>query len=686
MTSTEPEPATEVAPQAQDARAPMLALGPVSPLGNRAVAALVARGGRAIPPPAAVAGAVAPVAASAGNRATARLVARLATAQVAVQRQAVCDPAVSTCVDKDSEDYKAGYRDAATTGVKAAAPRFGAALDDYDAGFAAGMARSSSPPPPVASTPPAAAPLVPNAGSADYKAGYDDATVGSGEPSPGSRSGQARVDYSAGYAAGLKVAQQQGGTQPAPAPAPADKTASLPLTERVKKVIEYAKFGDQFAEQIKELLSPEALAVMAAFIGAQFVGIGEAADALGTVMLAFKIGADAVTVAQDLAVCFQKTFLATTDADLREAGRRLAHAVSLASIDILLVYVTTKSAKGKPGEGEGTGKGPGKGEGEGKGTGEGEGEGARGKDERGKDERGGGEPVEGPAEGITAEDVHLDDLKEDPAPANDPEVTPAICFPAGTLVHGPNGSRPIEAITVGELVLAWDEESQAVTPRRVTDVIRGATGTWVDVDLVCGGSVRSTPAHRFWVESSGGWLGAGELAPGMTVRLVDGSTAEVSATRDVAVDSETTFNLSVEDLETFFVGGVGVLVHNIKRARFTRLNRGGYRNYVLRSGGPRGPVYYSGMFGPNDTPAGVARRHAANRNRFDPSKDFMEIQEGTRTYGEARVVENDLAKANKTVIGRDGENYRGNRQQPLADDKLTEYKEFLDIKAQGHCG
>ncbi len=647
--------------------------GSVSLLGNRAVAALAARAGRGIPPDAA---AVAPIAAGAGNRATGRLVARLA-AQVALQRQAVCDPAISSCVNVDSADYKAGYEDATTTGVKSGAPRFGAALDDYDAGFAAGVARNSSPPSGGASTAPAAAPAsAPNVGSADYKAGYDDATVGSGEPSPGARTGQARVDYEAGYSAGLKVAQQPGGTQPS-AP-PVDNTASLPLTARVGKVIEYANFGDKFAEQIKELLSPEALAVVAAFIAAQFAGVGEAADAVGTIMLAFKIGSDAVTVAKDLAVCFEKTFLATKDADLREAGGRLAHAVSLAGIDILLVYIATKSAKGKPGEGEG--KGGGKGDGEGKGTNEGEGKGSE------KERGGGAEPVEGPAEGITAEDVHVDDLKEDPAPANDPEVTPAICFPAGTPVHGPDGSRPIEAITVGDLVLAWDEQSQAVTPRRVTDVIRGATGTWVDIDLVGGGSVRSTPAHRFWVESSGGWLGAGELTAGMRVGLVDGGTAEVSATHQVAVDSETTFNLSVEELETFFVGGVGVLVHNIKMSRFTRLNRGGYTNYVLRSGGPRGPVYYSGMYGPNDTAAGVARRHAANRNRFDPSKDYMEVQEGTRTYGEARVMENDLAKANKTVIGRDGENYRGNRQRPLADDKLPEYKEFLDVKAQGHCG
>jgi hypothetical protein len=264
-------------------------------------------------------------------------------------------------------------------------------------------------------------------------------------------------------------------------------------------------------------------------------------------------------------------------------------------------------------------------------------------------------------------------------------MTPAICFPAGTLVHTPDGPRRIESVAVGDLVLAWNETTGAVEARPVIDLVQGSTGSWVDVEFV-DGSVRSTPSHPFWVESAQAWIAAADLTAGMSLRLADGQLPEVWATRRVSVDDSATFNLSVEELSSFFVGD-GVLVHNIKLklSRFNRLNRPGFSNYVLREGGPRGRIYYSGMFGPQDNAQGVAARHAANHNRFDPDTDRLEVQRGTRTYGEARVMENDLANKNGTVIGRDGDDFRGNRQQPLADDKLPEYERYLEIKAGGRC-
>jgi hypothetical protein len=533
--------------------------------------------------------------------------------------------------------------------------------------------------------------LVANPDSDDFKAGFHDATLGSGEPDRGSRTGQAQVNYDAGFAAGMATIQQPSPSPdtPAPAadpapspPAPAvDLTPSMDLTQRLLKMLDHAgdALGPQGVARLKELTSPEALAALAAFIGAQFAGLGEAADAVGIVALAFKIGGDAVTVAKDLGACFLITFNATTDKELTEAGQRLAHAVTLAGVDLILAFL---AAKGGEGEGEAGGEGEGKGskgtgEGEGKGTGEGEGAGKGG-------------PIEEVPEGVTDEDVHIEDVAEDKAPdpgVPDPVMTPAMCFPAGTLVHTPAGPRAIESVAVGDLVLAWQEETSTVQGRPVTDVIQGSTRSWVDVELVGVATVRSTPSHPFWVEPERGWIAAGKLVAGMSVRLCDGRLIEVRRARQIAVDDSPTFNLSVEEHSNFFVGD-GVLVHNVKlkMSRYNRLNRGGFRNYLLRAGGPRGKPYYSGMFGPKQDPVQVAARHARNHNRFDPETDFLDVQPGTRTYGEARVMENDLANQNDTVIGRDGDNFRGNREQPLADDKLPEYEEFLKIKAGGECG
>jgi RHS repeat-associated protein len=118
-------------------------------------------------------------------------------------------------------------------------------------------------------------------------------------------------------------------------------------------------------------------------------------------------------------------------------------------------------------------------------------------------------------------------------------------------------------------------------------------------------------------------------------------------------------------------------------ARFDHLNRPGYSNYLLVD--QNGKPYYSGMYGPGDTPAGVQYRHGNNHNRFDPSQgDTMEVLPGTRSYGEARLQEQRLAEQHETIIGRDGDNYRGNRQNPLAGDKLAEYEAYGQ-KINGGC-
>jgi len=119
--------------------------------------------------------------------------------------------------------------------------------------------------------------------------------------------------------------------------------------------------------------------------------------------------------------------------------------------------------------------------------------------------------------------------------------------------------------------------------------------------------------------------------------------------------------------------------------RFTHLDRPGWSNYVLKDAA--GKVYYSGLFGPTMTAADTAERHAANNNRFNPANgDTMEQVPGTRTYGESRLMEQDLARQHGTFIGRDGDNYRGNRQQPMDSKKLAEYQEYTAQKRAGGTG
>ncbi|RFU86050.1 hypothetical protein DY218_14175 [Streptomyces triticagri] len=104
-------------------------------------------------------------------------------------------------------------------------------------------------------------------------------------------------------------------------------------------------------------------------------------------------------------------------------------------------------------------------------------------------------------------------------------------------------------------------------------------------------------------------------------------------------------------------------------------DKGGYKNYVLVD--KNGKVYYSGMFGGKETPQTVQRRHGKNNNRFNPANgDRMRVLPGSRTYGQSRLLEQRTAEKYKTVIGKKGKDYRGNRQNPLAGERRAEYERY----------
>jgi hypothetical protein len=78
--------------------------------------------------------------------------------------------------------------------------------------------------------------------------------------------------------------------------------------------------------------------------------------------------------------------------------------------------------------------------------------------------------------------------------------------------------------------------------------------------------------------------------------------------------------------------------------------------------------------------ADVERRHAANGNRYVPSPDInvkgdtIEVAPDKRTYVDSRLMEQNQSVVHETYIGRDGNNYRGNRQNPMAASKITQYE------------
>lgn len=185
-------------------------------------------------------------------------------------------------------------------------------------------------------------------------------------------------------------------------------------------------------------------------------------------------------------------------------------------------------------------------------------------------------------------------------------------FVAGTLVHTKNGLVPIAQIKVGDLVLSRPEDGGELAYKRVVSTVSHENKQlwlvtyFIDDDetpryLVCTGN------HPFWVKTSG-WLRADLIADGVPMQLSDGSVAwgysanriletdlpgvgwshyndgnfcgptidmrdnrvvvagsPLDPTPDIAGENPLdgrVYNFEVEEFHTYFVGDVGVWVHD----------------------------------------------------------------------------------------------------------------------------
>jgi hypothetical protein len=154
------------------------------------------------------------------------------------------------------------------------------------------------------------------------------------------------------------------------------------------------------------------------------------------------------------------------------------------------------------------------------------------------------------------------------------------CFVAGTLVHTKEGMKPIEEIRVGDWVLSYPEDQ--VPPLHIRKeheyTYRQVTRTFVHEDKpICEVEVinfskgveilKVTPDHPFYVKHIG-WTPARELdftCPLFAKSFGNMAVGKVSVTGERAH----VYNLEVDEFHTYYVGQLGVWVHNI--CKFTKL-------------------------------------------------------------------------------------------------------------------
>ncbi|NED92408.1 virulence factor, partial [Streptomyces sp. SID11233] len=144
----------------------------------------------------------------------------------------------------------------------------------------------------------------------------------------------------------------------------------------------------------------------------------------------------------------------------------------------------------------------------------------------------------------------------------------ANSFPAGTQVRMADGSyRSVDAVRVGERVLASDPVSGALASMPVTDTFQHDTERLVDLTMADGSTLSSTAGHKFFVIDRG-WTLTSDLAVGDRLRDAQGTGRAVEAVRDRSgLEPRAVYDLTVGGLHTFFVRTQGaraqdVLVHN----------------------------------------------------------------------------------------------------------------------------
>lgn len=136
------------------------------------------------------------------------------------------------------------------------------------------------------------------------------------------------------------------------------------------------------------------------------------------------------------------------------------------------------------------------------------------------------------------------------------------CFVAGTRVKTQDGEKNIEEVEEGDYVLSGDPETGEQEYKRVVTTYIHEKYLLVHI-YVEEEEITATENHPFYAEGLG-FVSAGTLHAGDIVRLADGRRDPVRDVEFEYLDEPVlVYNFEVEDFHTYYVSGIGVLVHNI---------------------------------------------------------------------------------------------------------------------------
>ncbi len=135
-------------------------------------------------------------------------------------------------------------------------------------------------------------------------------------------------------------------------------------------------------------------------------------------------------------------------------------------------------------------------------------------------------------------------------------------FIAGTLINTENGLKPIEGIAIGDLVWAFNVETEEKTLQPVVHLIEGeGEKALVDIELSTGEVISSTDNHPFWVGKTSEWVLAKDLNLQSQLLGINSNILNVT-NLDQYKKNIKVFNLTVDGDHTYYVGESGILNHN----------------------------------------------------------------------------------------------------------------------------
>ncbi len=210
------------------------------------------------------------------------------------------------------------------------------------------------------------------------------------------------------------------------------------------------------------------------------------------------------------------------------------------------------------------------------------------------------------------------------------------CFIAGTKVLTSQGARAIESLSEGDEVHAYDPISGQYGVHTISQTLERTVPVVFDIQIG-DTTITCSPEHPFWVPDVG-WQKAGKLEPGDCLLTKTNQIVSIDSIerREGAV---TVYNITVDVLQTYFVGDLCILVHNKAARRPFKEPKKGAKG---KEGATDAPSWAKGEKPFKDEkPNDFARRvmdakYGAGNYKRGPGSEFNKIQKYAQRHFERR--------------------------------------------------